>query len=93
MNRKSEHLSMGLFQGSLCLVLAAPGGAKETAYLSQVDLGPGLQAPRAGSFPLCDKNPVLCRREAARALLTNGALSVALKAIIRPDLSVAARMC
>lgn len=38
-----------------------------------------------------DQNPVVCRGEAARALLTNQALRVAGRAIIRPDLSVAAR--
>ena len=70
----SEHLSPGPLRRSLCLTLAAPRGAKETARLIQVDLGTGLQAPCPGSFPLRQwPEPSGRRQGAGRALLIHWA--------------------
>lgn len=65
--------------------------SKETAHFSQVDLGTVPLAACTEGFPPRDQNPVV-REGLARAPPTNRALSAALKTIIRPDLSVAARM-
>lgn len=66
--------------------------SQETAHFSQVDLETVLLASCTEGFPPCDQNPVV-QEGVARAPPINRALSVALKTIIRPDLSVAARMC
>ena len=70
----SEHLSAGPLRGSLCLPLAAPRRAKQTAHLIQVDLGTGLQAPCPRSFPLRQwPEPSGRRQGAGRALLIHWA--------------------